>query len=136
MVQRKIGMFVANKIKDEILATPKQTEGGEQEGVRDERYDRYERDSRDTYDALDGQILRDGDGRSLGRAYRVQDVGIYVIARDGRNPAADLRRAIEEDPSRLHFQTADNGRITAIIYVADETSGGAGAVHAARPDDV
>lgn len=133
MLQRKLGMYVANKIKDEIMAPPRPAADEVGDSRRDERPDRYEREER--YDELDGQILRDGEGNSLGRAYRVPDVAVYVIARDGRNPSADLARAIKDDPSRLVFQTTESGRISSVIYIADEAPS-VGGLRGARADDV
>ncbi len=143
MVQRKLGMYVANRIKDEIMSSPKPGEEGQGEGNyrRDERSERSERSERERYerpapaDDLHGQIVRDDEGNAIGRAFRVPDVALYVIARDGRNPGADLTRAIHQDASRLVFQAIPNGRITSLIYVADE-SPAAGGLSGARADDV
>jgi len=129
MLQRRLGMYVANKIKDEIMAPPRPAA----DDAGDERHDRYEREER--YDELDGQILRDAEGNSLGRAFRVPDVAVYVIARDGRNPSADLTRAIQNDPSRIVFQTTSSGRISSVIYIADEAPS-VGGLRGARADDV
>jgi len=135
MVQRKLGMYVANRIKNEIMAPPKPGAENQGEGDyrRDDRSDRSERS--EPADDLDGQIVRDDEGNAIGRAFRVTDVALYVIARDGRNPSGDLTRAIHQDSSRLVFQATPNGRITSIIYVADE-SPSAGGLHGARADDV
>ena len=141
MVQRKLGMYVANRIKDEIMSSPKPgTEvQGDGDYRRDERSDRLDRSDRharvEETDDLHGQIVRDDEGNAIGRAFRVTDVALYVIARDGRNPAADLTRAIHQDASRLVFQSTPNGRITSLIYVADE-SPSVGGLHGARADDV
>ncbi len=138
MVQRKLGMYVANRIKDEIMASPKPATEVQGDGDyrRDERSERSERHARvEDADDLHGQIVRDDEGNAIGRAYRVPDVALYVIARDGRNPAAELTRAIHQDASRLVFQSTANGRITSLIYVADE-SPSVGGLHGARADDV
>jgi hypothetical protein len=138
MVQRKLGMYVANRIKDEIMAPPKpgaenQVDGEYRRDDRSERSERYERS--EPADDLHGQIVRDDEGNAIGRAFRVSDVALYVIARDGRNPSGDLTRAIHQDSSRLVFQATSNGRITSIIYVADE-SPSAGGLEGARADEV
>jgi hypothetical protein len=138
MVQRKLGMYVANRIKDEIMAPPKpgaenQIDGEYRRDDRSERSERYERS--EPADDLHGQIVRDDEGNAIGRAFRVPDVALYVIARDGRNPSGDLTRAIHQDSSRLVFQATPNGRITSIIYVADE-SPSAGGLQGARADEV
>lgn len=138
MVQRKLGMYVANRIKDEIMASPKPATEVQGDGDyrRDERPERSERHARvEDADDLHGHIVRDDEGNAIGRAYRVPDVALYVIARDGRNPAAELTRAIHQDASRLVFQSTANGRITSLIYVADE-SPSVGGLHGARADDV
>jgi len=136
MIQRSVGMYIANQLKDQIL-TPKQqaqadAEAGVAAGTAGQQV-RYI--AEEEYDDLDGQILRDGDGNSLGRAYRVPSVAIYVITRDGRNPAATLRRAIEEGGADLHFLTNDQGRITSVVYVADAPSAPTG-IEGVRADDV
>ncbi|HEU0165649.1 MAG TPA: hypothetical protein VFQ54_11450 [Thermomicrobiales bacterium] len=137
MVQRKLGMYVANKIKDEIMASPKPGEAidpatGAVVAAQDGRTTTFVRQDQDD---LHGQIVRDADGNAIGRAFRVTDVAVYVIARDGRNPGADLTRAIQTDAAHMHFQTTPNGRITSIIYVADENPSATG-LHGARADEV
>lgn len=134
MIQRSVGMYIANQLKDQIL-TPKQQAQADAEagGAPSGQQIRYP--AEEEYDDLDGQILRDGDGNSLGRAYRVPSVAIYVITKDGRNPAATLRRAIEEGGADLHFLTNDQGRITSVVYVADAPSAPTG-IEGVRADDV
>jgi hypothetical protein len=136
MIQRSVGMYIANQLKDQILTPKQQAQADAEAGVvaapagQQVRYVAEEE-----YDDLDGQILRDENGNSLGRAYRVPSVAIYVITKDGRNPAAALRRAIEAGGADLHFLTNDQGRITSVVYIADASTAPVG-IEGARADDV
>ncbi|MGB3330213.1 MAG: hypothetical protein WBA46_14735 [Thermomicrobiales bacterium] len=134
MIQRSVGMYIANQLKDQIL-TPKQQAEAEAGAVEAQGGQPVRYVAEEEYDDLDGQILRDADGNSLGRAYRVPSVAIYVITRDGRNPAASLRRAIEAGGADLHFLTNDQGRITSVVYIADQQTAPTG-IEGARADDV
>ncbi|MGI8484581.1 MAG: hypothetical protein ACR2OU_09995, partial [Thermomicrobiales bacterium] len=84
MVQRKLGMYVANRIKDEIMASPKPGADVQGDGDyrRDERSERSDRSDRQAHieeaDDLHGQIVRDDEGNAIGRAFRVPDVALYV----------------------------------------------------------
>jgi len=134
MIQRSVGMYIANQLKEQILTPKQQAEADAAAGaVAAGQPVRYV--AEEEYDDLDGQILRDEDGNSLGRAYRVPSVAIYVITKDGRNPAAALRRAIEAGGADLHFLTNDQGRITSVVYIADQQTAPAG-IEGARADDV
>ncbi|MGC4191737.1 MAG: hypothetical protein QM589_11345 [Thermomicrobiales bacterium] len=134
MIQRSVGMYIANQLKDQIL-TPKQQAQADAEAGIAPAGQQIRSIAEEEYDDLDGQILRDENGNSLGRAYRVPSVAIYVITKDGRNPAGALRRAIEAGGADLHFLTNDQGRITSVVYVADAQTAPSG-IEGARADDV
>ncbi|MGC4107979.1 MAG: hypothetical protein QM753_16775 [Thermomicrobiales bacterium] len=135
MIQRSVGMYIANQLKDQILTPKQQAQADAEAGIAPAAAQQVRYPQEEEYDDLDGQILRDADGNSLGRAYRVPSVAIYVISRDGRNPAAALRRAIEDGGADLHFLTNDQGRITSVVYIADQQTAPTG-IEGARADDV
>lgn len=135
MIQRSVGMYIANQLKDQILTPKQQAEAEAAGGVAPVAGQPARAVAEEDYDDLDGQILRDENGNSLGRAYRVPSVAIYVITKDARNPAAALRRAIEAGGADLHFLTNDQGRISSVVYIADAQSAPSG-IEGARADDV
>lgn len=125
MMQRTIGMYIANKIKDEIFSPqPVETEEGEVQYVAPE------------HDPLDGQLIRDNQGRSLGRAYRLRDVAIYVVAGEGADRDAELDRAVNDPETELILHW-EGDRITALVYVPEQAKhAAASGLTGFRADDV
>ncbi len=107
MMQRTIGMYIANRIKDEIFAKP---EAQDAEGYDQESYE----------DPLDGEMIHDDQGRALGKAYRLHDVAVYVVAGNRAVPDAELERAVNDPASELIIHREGN-RITALVYIPEQT---------------
>ena len=124
-MQRTIGAYIANKIKDEIFSPqPVETDRGEVEYVEPER------------DPLDGQLIRDAEGRALGRAYRLRDIAVYVVSGEGADRDAELERAVNDPETELivHWE---GDRIAALVYVPAQARRAADtALHGFRPEDV
>lgn len=106
MMQRTIGMYIANRIKDEIFAKP---EDQVEDGDVQEPYD----------DPLDGELIHDDQGRALGKAYRLHDVAVYVVAGNRANPDTELERAINDPDSELIIHR-EGRRITALVYIPEQ----------------
>lgn len=124
-MQRTIGMYIANKIKDEIF-TPQQveTEDGEVEYIEPE------------HDPLDGELIRDDQGRSLGRAYRVSDVAVYVVSGNNADPDAELDRAVNDPTTELIIHW-EGDRVAALVYVPEQARNSAATgIRGVRADDV
>lgn len=125
MMQRTVGMYIANKIKDEIFSPQQvETEDGEVEYIEPE------------HDPLDGELIRDDQGRSLGRAYRVHDVAVYVVTGNNADPDAELERALN-DPEAETIIHWEGNRIAALVYVSQQArSSAATGVRGVRAEDV
>lgn len=83
---------------------------------------------------LDGQVFTDENGERIGRAYRIPNLAVYVIA-NGRGTVQDeLEHCIAESESRLFFRT-EGDQITGLIYAADPARSGSNS-DATRADDV
>lgn len=125
MMQRTIGTYIAGKIKDEIFSPQRvENEAGEVEYVEP------------AYDPLDGELIRDNEGRVLGRAYRVQDVAVYVVSGTNADPDAELERALN-DPEAETIIHWEGDRIAALVYVPEQArSGAASGPRGIRADDV
>ena len=125
MMQRTIGMYIANKIKDEIFSPQEvENEEGEIEYIEPE------------HDPLDGELIRDDQGRSLGRAYRVQDVAIYVVSGNNADPDVELERALN-DPEAETIIHWEGDRIAALVYVPEQARASAETgVRGLRADDI
>jgi hypothetical protein len=125
MMQRTIGMYIANKIKDEIFSPQAvEDEDGEVHYVEPEN------------DPLDGQLIRDNQGRSLGRAYRLPNVAVYVVSGDGANSDVELERAVNDPETEMiiHWQ---GDRIAALVYVPEQAKNAAASgLRGFRADDV
>ena len=125
MMQRTVGMYIANKIKDEIFSPQQvETEDGEIEYIEPE------------HDPLDGELIRDDQGRTIGRAYRVPEIAVYVVAGNNVDPDAELDHALN-DPEAETIIHWEGNRIAALVYVSKQTRSGAGSgVQGVRAEDV
>lgn len=114
----KVGAsYLAKRFADHVMAPPPQ-----QVEPEDETED------------LDGQVFTDEDGNRIGRAYRIPNLAVYVIANGRGNLQNELERCIAESESRLFFRSED-GRLTGLIYAADPSRSGSNS-QATRADDV
>src|SRR5262245_34725775 len=66
---------------------------------------------------LDGQVITDENGQSLGRARRVADVAVYLITDNRRALEDQLKATIEDPEGRVFFHHSEDGRLTGLIYV-------------------
>jgi hypothetical protein len=125
MMQRTVGMYIANKIKDEIFSPQQvETEDGGIEYIEPE------------HDPLDGELIRDDQGRSLGRAYRVPDVAVYVVTGNNADPDTELEGALN-DPEAETIIHWEGNRIAALVYVSQRArSSAATGVRGVRAEDV
>ncbi|HEV2107471.1 MAG TPA: hypothetical protein VGR16_04355 [Thermomicrobiales bacterium] len=114
----KVGAsYLAKRFADQILAPPAKPAEPEQADAD-----------------LDGQMFYDDEGQRIGRAFRIPDLAVYVIAPGPGNLQAELEQCIAEPESRLFFRT-EEGRITGLIYAADPSRSGSNA-GATRSDEV
>jgi hypothetical protein len=110
MMQRTVGMYIANRIKDEILKPPA--------AVDDEVY----QDEQEPYeDPLDGEVITNEDGAVLGVAHRMQNVALYVVGLRGANANTELERAMN-DPEAEVIVHREGRAITALVYVPSATA--------------
>ena len=114
----KVGAsYLAKRFADQIMAPPVQEAEPEQEDAD-----------------LDGQVFTDENGDRIGRAYRIPNLAVFVIANGRGNLQRELELCIAEPESRLFLRTED-GRITGLIYAADPARSGSNSA-ATRADDV
>lgn len=107
MMQRTIGMYVANKVKDEIFR-PQEVEDDEGEVQYIEPQN----------DPLDGELIRDNQGAVLGRAYRVP-AAVYVVA-TGEVDADDALEKALNDPEHETIIHWEGNEIGALVFVSSE----------------
>lgn len=122
MMQRSIAAYVANKVKDEIFNPKEVDDAGEVHVVEP------------AVDPLDGELIRDSQGRSLGRAYRVPNVSVYVVGNSNADPDAELERALN-DPDTETIIHWEGNEIAALVFVPAQSRDGSG-IHGVRADDV
>ena len=107
MMQRSIGMYIANKVKDEIFRPEEvETEDGEVQYVEQ------------THDPLDGELIRDNSGAVLGRAYRVP-ASVYVVASGDVDADVALENALN-DPDHETIIHWEGNEIGALVFVSSE----------------
>jgi hypothetical protein len=123
MMQKTIAAYVANKVKDEIF-NPKQVDDeGEVHVVEPE------------HDPLDGELIRDNQGRALGRAYRVPTASVYVVSGTNADPDLALEQALN-DPDTETIIHWEGDQIAALVFVPSQARDGAKGVMGVRADDV
>ena len=124
MMQKTIAAYIANKVKDEIFNPKEVDESG------------HVQIAEPSVDPLDGELIRDSQGRSLGRAYRVPNVSVYVVGGSNADPDAELERALN-DPETETIIHWEGDEIAALVFVPAQARDGAGAgIRGVRADDV
>ena len=108
MMQRTIGMYIANKVKDEIFRP--------EEVVDEEGEVQY---IEQTNDPLDGELIRDSSGAVLGRAYRVPAM-VYVVAQSGDVNADTALESALNDPDHETIIHWEGDEIGALVFVSSE----------------
>lgn len=105
MMQRSIGMYIANKVKDEIFRPEEvATEDGEVQYIQQD------------HDPLDGELIRDNSGAVLGRAYRVP-AAVYVVASGDVDADVALEHALN-DPEHETIIHWEGNEIGALVFVS------------------
>lgn len=105
MMQRSIGMYIANKVKDEIFRPEVvEDEEGEVQYIQQD------------HDPLDGELIRDNSGAVLGRAYRVP-AAVYVVASGDVDADAALENALN-DPDHETIIHWEGNEIGALVFVS------------------
>jgi len=79
-------------------------------------------------------LVNDENGRSIGAAYRVADVAVYVVTNPQFDRAAELQQSIGDPETQIYFHH-ENGRLAGIIYAPLKTRS-LGDVQGGRADDV
>lgn len=107
-MQRMAGAYLVKRLGDELM--PKPAPAASDEGNGEEKA---------TDDGLDGQVVRDEEGRAIGTAHRLPGVAVYVAFDDGyETPQQVLARCLEEPEPTLLLQR-EGRRIVGLIYVPD-----------------
>ena len=78
--------------------------------------------------------VNDETGRSIGSAYRVSDVAVYVVTSPVQDRAAELEHSFSDSETQIYFHH-ENGRLAGIIY-APARSRTLGNLQGGRADDV
>jgi hypothetical protein len=79
-------------------------------------------------------LVNDENGRSIGTAYRVADVAVYVVTNPQFDRAAELQQSLSDPETQIYFHH-ENGRLVGIIYAPSKTRS-LGDVQGGRADDV
>lgn len=108
MMQRTIGMYIANKVKDEIFRPDE---------VQDEETGEIHYVDQSN-DPLDGELIRDNHGAVLGRAYRVPAM-VYVVAESDADADAALDAALN-DPDHETIIHWEGNNIGALVFVSSD----------------
>jgi hypothetical protein len=79
-------------------------------------------------------LVNDENGRSIGAAYRVADVAVYVVTNPQFDRASELQQSLSDPETQIYFHH-ENGRLAGIIYAPSKTRS-LGDVQGGRADDV
>ena len=109
MVQKIGAQYVGKKLYDTLMAPAPQRAQVEDEQGEPEAVDAS------AMPDLTGQTITDERGAAVGRARRLREVAVYVIAEPGDDAEAELTRCLAEPGMQLLFQM-DGDRIAGLIY--------------------
>ena len=123
MLPRVGASYVGKKIYDYVMTQPEPRTAPEAVEAATEEW----------VDEVDGQPFHDEDGQPLGTAFRLAEVGVYVVGNGYGRPAAQFERALLDPATRLFWRTV-NGRVVALFYVPDPAHEPAS--DAMRADDI
>lgn len=136
MVQKIGAQYLAKKIADQMLnptqaAPAAQQSGPDQGNVQQSTVNNSTSAQRQGSDML---VVNDENGHSIGAAYRVAEVAVYVVTNPQFDRAHELERSIGEADTQVYFHH-ENGRLAGIIYAPSKTQT-LGDLHGGRADDV
>jgi hypothetical protein len=126
-VQKVGAQFVVKKISDYVMASPPQADEAPEEA--------QEQAAQQAAPNLDGQVIKDEEGQSLGVARRVANVAVYVVTDRRAGLEEQLKATIADPEGKVFFHHAADGTLTGLIYVPDPSSRPA-PVSVTRPDDI
>src|ERR1700712_4692386 len=84
------------------------------------------------YQGSDMLVVNDENGHSIGAAYRVADVAVYIVNNPHFDRAQELQRSVGDAETQVYFHH-ENGRLAGIIY-APAKSQTLGDLHGGRAD--
>lgn len=79
-------------------------------------------------------VVNDEHGHSIGAAYRVADVAVYIVTNPQFDRAQALQMSVGDPETQVYFHH-ENGRLAGIIYAPAKTQT-LGDLHGGRADDV
>lgn len=133
MVQKIGAQYLAKKIADQMLnPTPAAQSAAAEQGQAAQAPAAATANPRGQ--GVDMLLVNDENGRSIGAAYRVADVAVYVVTNPQVDRAAELQQSLSDPETQIYFHH-ENGRLAGIIY-APSKSRSLGDVHGGRADDV
>jgi hypothetical protein len=124
-VQKVGAQFVVKKISDYVMAPPPQADEAPEvaQGAQPAASD------------LNGQVIKDEEGRSLGVARRVANVAVYLVTDRRAGLEEQLKATITDPEGQVFFHHKEDGTLAGLIYVPDPSSRPA-PVSVTRPDDI
>lgn len=132
-VQKMATSYITKRIKDELLGP---ADGGQPEGQGQPPRQQKTAAPARAADPHDGQPVHDENGRVIGRAWRVAEVAVYVVTRDGEHAPQELARGLREEGTQTVFHTTADDHVTSIFYVPEPKTGVPTVGRGFRPDDV
>jgi hypothetical protein len=133
-VVQKIGaQYLAKKIADQMLnPTPAAPPAPVEQGYAPQTATTASNSPRSQ--GSDMLVVNDENGHSIGAAYRVSDVAVYIVTNPQFDRAQELQRSVGDADTQVYFHH-ENGRLAGIIY-APAKSQTLGDLHGGRADDV
>lgn len=133
MVQRIGAQYLAKKIADQMLnpSPAAQPSAGDQAQPAQATTTGPSSSRSQGSDML---LVNDENGRSIGAAYRVADVAVYVVTNPQFDRAAELQQSLSDPDTQIYFHH-ENGRLSGIIYAPSKMRS-LGDVQGGRADDV
>jgi hypothetical protein len=113
LVQKIGAQYLVKRISDYVTAPPPPAAGPAEQSS-----EVTAEPEEPSVDLLDGQMVRDEDGNSVGIARRVREVAVYFVGEGFGDRVQTLQEAIDDPETKILFHSVDN-RLAGIIYVPD-----------------
>ena len=133
MVQKIGAQYLAKKIADQMLnPTPAAQPASAEQSQATQSISTTSSSPRSQ--GSDMLLVNDENGRTIGAAYRVPDVAVYVVTNPQFDRAAELELGLSDSDTQVYFHH-ENGRLAGIIYAPSKTRS-LGDLQGGRADDV
>lgn len=134
MVQKIGAQYIAKRVADQLLNPTPATQPAAEAAQSVQAQAQAPAATTGRSQAPEVIAVNDETGRSIGSAYRVAEVAVYVVTSPHLDRASELEHSFADPETQVYFHH-ENGRLAGIIY-APPRSRTLGNLQGGRADDV